>query len=610
MMIYLDIKRKDKYILFLFTTFSFIFFIKFCFFCFKGLDYTDEIAYLYAISDPWFYNETASQFGLIYYPLYKLFNGDIGLLRAITFIILISMSYFLLLAFFDWLKPVNSKLTPGIKRLLAFNLATTSLIIYLLWLPTPNYNLLNFQGLVLVSLGLLQAVCNLRKDYYKVFSVWTGWLLIGFGGWLSFMAKPQSAAAIAVIVTIWGLFSRDGTFKARVRGLIAAAVLAICLVLATALVLDGSFGTFSQRYLKAVEVERLVGSHEVGKLYYLNWHIIKTFLTLKIVLLWLILPVFGFLVSLSIKKNNFKLTLTMIIVLSLMFFTIYKNLSLGYIAGHFLWLLPFGGILFLLFSYKKTNKRLNIRNIEYYIFFIVLWLIYGLGSNNSILITTSLSSFFLFLGFLGIILENTPSNLWFTTAVGFTVCGQIAVIALTHAAWSTPYRQDWPLERQKSRVAVGGSILKLSPRRAVFVYEWRQLAVNSGFVAGTPVMDFTGRSPGSVYVMGGRLPSRTPWVFSGYRGSEAFALRSINLLDCRDLAEAWLVLDADAPPAYDVKLLEAALGDRDYELQGTVKYLNVDSRLNLLKPLRPPAERAEVCRANRAGQSDISAAGG
>src|SRR5437016_5064779 len=49
--------------------------------CRSGFDFTDEGFYLNWISDPWRFRSSVTQFGFVYYPLYKLVDGDIVLLR-------------------------------------------------------------------------------------------------------------------------------------------------------------------------------------------------------------------------------------------------------------------------------------------------------------------------------------------------------------------------------------------------------------------------------------------------------------------------------------------------------------------------------------------------
>ena len=68
--------------------------------CNYGLDFTDESFYLVWISNPFNYSVSATQFGFIYHPLYKLLDGNIAALRQanilITFFLAWVLSYIFL----------------------------------------------------------------------------------------------------------------------------------------------------------------------------------------------------------------------------------------------------------------------------------------------------------------------------------------------------------------------------------------------------------------------------------------------------------------------------------------------------------------------------------
>ncbi|MGL3104482.1 hypothetical protein [Bradyrhizobium sp. BR 1432] len=64
------------------------------------------------------------------------------------------------------------------------------------WRLTPSYNTLNVQSLFIVMIGLLLA------DRPGRIRQVLGWILLGVGGWCCFMAKPTTAAAIALLVML------------------------------------------------------------------------------------------------------------------------------------------------------------------------------------------------------------------------------------------------------------------------------------------------------------------------------------------------------------------------------------------------------------------------
>jgi hypothetical protein len=62
------------------------------------------------------------------------------------------------------------------------------------WLPSPSYKSLAIQSLFIAAIGLLLAENNFSRASLS------GWGLIGFSGWLAFMAKPTTAVALGFVV--------------------------------------------------------------------------------------------------------------------------------------------------------------------------------------------------------------------------------------------------------------------------------------------------------------------------------------------------------------------------------------------------------------------------
>ena len=58
------------------------------------------------------------------------------------------------------------------------------------WLPTPSYNSLALQSLMIAATGLLLMERDGSRESL------TGCMLLGIGGWLAFMAKPTTAIAL------------------------------------------------------------------------------------------------------------------------------------------------------------------------------------------------------------------------------------------------------------------------------------------------------------------------------------------------------------------------------------------------------------------------------
>jgi hypothetical protein len=168
--------------------------------CNFGLDFADEGYYLVSIFAPFRYPVSLSQFGFIYHPLYKLVDGNIALLRQtnvlLTFCLAWTLAGISLKAIF-----VGRNWTKFSLIVISAAIASASLVFLRLWLPTPSYNWLSFQSLLITAIGLL-----LAEKHFSGLSV-VGWLLVATGGWLAFMAKPTTAAALGLSSAVYLLLS-------------------------------------------------------------------------------------------------------------------------------------------------------------------------------------------------------------------------------------------------------------------------------------------------------------------------------------------------------------------------------------------------------------------
>ena len=112
-------------------------------------------------------------------------------------------------------------------------------------------------------------------------------------------------------------------------------------------------------------------------------------------------------------------------------------------------------------------------------------------------------------------LEYTSLMAILTLAVG----GFLVASGMQH-----PYRQNAPILAQTTVTSLGpglGSILRLDPATATYITTLRNAARSAGLTDETQLIDITGRMPGGVYAIGAAAPG-TPWLLSGYPGSDKF----------------------------------------------------------------------------------------
>jgi hypothetical protein len=224
-----------------------------------GINLTDESYYLIWMANPWLYSVSATQFGFIYHPLHLLLHGDISRLRQANILLIFGLAWMLCVAFFRATIDNTDEHALSWRSLpmltLAAITATCSLIYFCPfgWLATPSYNSLIFQALLLASIGLLLA----EKTISPISII--GWILIGVGGWLAFMAKPTSAAALGLVISA----CLPLTGKFNIRLLSVSIVTAVILLITSAWVIDGSLLLFIERLKGGVDMVRLLGGGQM-----------------------------------------------------------------------------------------------------------------------------------------------------------------------------------------------------------------------------------------------------------------------------------------------------------------------------------------------------------
>ena len=205
-------------------------------YAYYGFDFTDEGFYLVWIANPFLYEGSTTQFGFVYHPIFKLLGGDIAALRqfniVITFGLAWALGYFYLVSLATGLKESRNTLLA-----VSAGLSISALMVFDSWLLTPSYNSLNLQALLITATGLVLAAKKIHRSSI------VGWLLIAIGGWLSLMAKPSTAIALAVAVFIYLLLAR----KFSIRMFLLTVASALGLLLLSALLIDGSVFAFVKR---------------------------------------------------------------------------------------------------------------------------------------------------------------------------------------------------------------------------------------------------------------------------------------------------------------------------------------------------------------------------
>lgn len=573
-----------------------------------GYDFTDEGYYLNFISNPWRFPVSPSQFGYIYHPLYQFLGGDVASLRQGNILISFCLA---VLACLCLLRDIGREASTdrswfsvssvGTSIVAASSALLVVVFVSARWLPTPSYNSLTFQSLLVASIGLCLA--EAKASPVSV----AGWILIGIGGALAFAAKPTSAAALGVVM----LCSLAIAGKLNWRMLAMSILTSMLLLSVLAWMIDASILKFVQDLHKISDNPRLlVGDAAAGIFRYdpLNletydlW--IFAFLTALIVLLiwlayserrgWSIAGAVAILVCAAIT-----LALALGLLLPELPHTQYQGLQ--FLASIFAALLSVA-----LVWRRKSRPPVSRQGLSLGLFFAALPFIYAFGSNVDYWLASQTAAFFWTLSGIAVMASARPEADAWRRLSPFAVVTLALTAIFVYRSMMTPHRQTRPLtdDTDAVQIAESNARLLLSHDFAEYVNATLRLSRDAGFKAGMPMIDLSGHYPGMLYVMGAK-PVGTAWLIGGYPGSHALAAQFLDRVSCEEFAESWILTEPDGIRKLSPAILKKYGIDieRDYAIAAVVDSPTgtyPDSyKQQLLKPMRTRQESVSACESAR-----------
>lgn len=578
-----------------------------------GFDLTDESFYILWMAKPWLYDASLSQFGFIYHLLYRLVGGDIILLRQINALIFFAMAFVLGIVLFRQLLPKghveDASSESARKRVIAglsFAFASVSLLGFLPFQPTPSYNTLEGQALLLAAIGTLLV----KRD--ASWSSVAGWGLLGIAGWLSFMAKPTSAAALGAAVLAYLLLAR----KLELRLLLLAAGTAALLFLASALAIDGSIIGFLERYSRALELYHLLtlGLPQQNIFRLGRFGLKREDAILFIGLLGLLVPS---LIWLRMRRGSRFAFALMTIVCGLCaaimigmidFPGVYRSLGAKIITNKSLGtksiiVVPLGALAtyLVLAALKLAPRPTRVEGAQILIFSVFPY-VYAIGTSVNYWFLGPMAGIFWVVAAILISAQGRQDQNYWDLFLPTIAVSQLITIAVASIAVNYPYRQArLPLSSQVVLpVGEAGSSLRLSRDLADYISTMRHVAQMGGFKPDTPLLDLTGQSPGVTVILGAKAIGQ-PWLLGGYPGSRSYVEVALERVPCEDIAGAWIVAGPSSRRALPSNLLSryGIEVSRDYMSVGTVSARDQDTHQSyeqiLYKPSRPLEEVKSAC---------------
>ena len=581
-------------------------------YCRYGIDFKDEGLYLIWMANPFNYSISVTQFGFIYHPLYKLLHGNIGLIRQANILTTFSLGWVLADVF---LKNIfGHNVIEKLPRLIiSAAIATSSLVFLHVWNLTPSYNWLALQALFIAATGLLIA----EKENSKLSIL--GWCLIGVGGWLAFMAKPTTAAALGVFSGFYLL----GAGKFALRYLTISLLAFIILFVLSGLFIDGSIVLFIDRVKGGGEITTILGGgHGFLQMFRFGGFVLdsKTRNILIILTLVFTCTLFCFLKNekwLAFFGYVFSV-LFALVILAIVFNYVILPINAGnYSRGFLIWSVPFAAILIAFSKYRyRTIEKITRAHWSLFMILVVLPYAYVFGTaNNYWLQSTHAVLFWVLAGivFIGCIATNRRLT---SLLLCLGLATQMVTAVLIETGIEAPYGGVGSLRKNDYNITIGepGSTLILSKGFGRFFADGIELAKQSGFKKGTPMIDLTS-NPSIIFAIGASSPGQA-YFLGGLSGSDKFVSKALRSVSCEDLAITWILTEPGGKFQISSNILSsfgASLAD-DYELVGIIKgtlganeipisavaqfvFLNKD--MQIFKPIRSKEASIAACAARR-----------
>lgn len=566
-----------------------------------GFDFTDEGHYLNSISNPATYTNSVTLFGFVYQPLFWAVGGGVAGLRQVNILLTVALAwvfgYVVLSALY------REQLDKRVALTAAGAFASASLVSLVftnLWIPTPSYNTLALQALLIAALGFVFAECGTSRKSLL------GWGLIGVGGWLAFMAKPTTAAALGGCTIAYLLIAG----KLKLRLLMVSFATAAGLLLLSALLIDGSIGGFVARLRGgAALVQLLDGGYSISRLLRID-----NFDLGQRGKLLIAVAALTFAASAYLSQSRWRVVAHVgralsaaigVAVVAMILGRFEGVVRLGAFQGLLLWAVPSAALLVAVVAVPLGGwRKLSRAQVALILCMLVFPHVYAFGSNgNYWQLAARAGIFWVFAGLvpLGLVAARHRVS-GAVLSLGFAT--QLVSVLLLQSGLETPYRQPQTIFRNDyvARVGSGGSDLVVSGGFGRYLADASSVATNAGFRPGTPVIDLTGQSPGLLFALGASATGQ-PWMIGGYPGSEKFLRAALKASSCSDVSVAWLLTEPGGPRAVTSDVLSSvgASLDDDYEVVGQFRTADgaggyEQSRAQyLLKPRRPPGAAKEAC---------------
>lgn len=177
----------------------------------RGLEMSDEGAYLLVASDPWFCAAHGSFYGFALFPLWELAGNSVAGFRWVGLLVWLSSCLYFGFGLGQVLAGFWKRERSTVPRFwVAGSLLLASLSLYSDGIRTPNYNWLAHVGAALLMGSYLRATL-IRTETPSTLTVF-----FGVVGWLALVAGRWSSALVLLPLLVWGAWVLPKVGPARI----------------------------------------------------------------------------------------------------------------------------------------------------------------------------------------------------------------------------------------------------------------------------------------------------------------------------------------------------------------------------------------------------------
>lgn len=454
---------------------------------------------------------------------------------------------------------------------------------------SPSYNWLDMIGIILAATGLIKASteCRICREGNAPRNTVASDLafcavLVGLGGALTFLAKPTSAALLAVSAVFWILAS---DLRHRILFFSVIAVFSALAFLTTHIfLLEGGPTKYIAKLQEGlVYAQVLGGGNEVGTIFENLYHDLiyilrKSVNKLRITSIVAVVLILTFLVFRRFsfgKYYAYSFSALSILAFSEFYYrfgvdkhtTGFELFSFAAAIGIFI-VLSFGRLLIL--RDFKINA-LDMRFMMLAAILVLLSISYTFGTNTGAV--DKMIEVFLMFGICFVVCAEYV-RIRFAQIGSTAVAGLIVSIfgcLLLYDTVTQPHRLKFPLTEQSIPVSFPGlnGGLNVDRLTASYVNGLQQSAAENGWKPGMFLVDLTGHSPGASVFLGAEFLVK-PWLLGGYPGSAEFAIKALSKAPRSDLEAAWILTAPKGRNHYQLEVLKRLDFDfpKDYEQVG------------------------------------------